>query len=196
MLWNIIQLLKRKKILTYATTQINPEDSLLSEISQSQKDYVVPLVCGTQTCQSSFDKKQNGCCQGLERQRRHYCLIGSNFQFCKMKRVLGMDVDDGGTIIYLTSLSCTCIVKMVNLHYIYFTHKFLNAKKKGSLTFFCQLLSCVRLLATPWTLAPQAPLSVECSLQGIFLAQGSNPGILHCRQILYHLSHHRGFLES
>ena len=26
-------------------------------------------------------------------------------------------------------------------------------------------------------------------LQGIFLTQGSNPGFLHCRQILYHLSH-------
>ena len=26
-------------------------------------------------------------------------------------------------------------------------------------------------------------------LQGIFLAQGSNPGFLHCRQILYCLSH-------
>ena len=26
-------------------------------------------------------------------------------------------------------------------------------------------------------------------LQGIFPAQGSNPGLLHCRQILYHLSH-------
>ena len=26
-------------------------------------------------------------------------------------------------------------------------------------------------------------------LQGIFLTQGSNPGILNCRQILYHLSH-------
>ena len=26
-------------------------------------------------------------------------------------------------------------------------------------------------------------------LQGIFLIQGSNPGLLHCRQILYHLSH-------
>ena len=26
-------------------------------------------------------------------------------------------------------------------------------------------------------------------LQGIFLAQGSNPGLLHCRQILYQLSH-------
>ena len=26
-------------------------------------------------------------------------------------------------------------------------------------------------------------------LQGIFLIQGWNPGLLHCRQILYHLSH-------
>jgi len=26
-------------------------------------------------------------------------------------------------------------------------------------------------------------------LQGIFQTQGSNPGVLHCRQILYHLSH-------
>ena len=26
-------------------------------------------------------------------------------------------------------------------------------------------------------------------LQGIFLTQGSNLGLLHCRQLLYHLSH-------
>ena len=26
-------------------------------------------------------------------------------------------------------------------------------------------------------------------LQGVFLTQGSNLGLLHCRQILYHLSH-------
>ena len=28
-------------------------------------------------------------------------------------------------------------------------------------------------------------------LQGIFLTQGSNPALLHCRQIIYHLSHQR-----
>ena len=28
-------------------------------------------------------------------------------------------------------------------------------------------------------------------LQDIFLIQGLNPGLLHCRQILYHLSHQR-----
>ena len=53
---------------------------------------------------------------------------------------------------------------------------------------------------TPQTVAHQAPLSVGflrqeywtgyCSLlQGIFPTQGSNLGLLHCRQILYHLSH-------
>ena len=60
----------------------------------------------------------------------------------------------------------------------------------------------VGLSATLWTAARQAPLSTGDSpgkntgvgghalLQGIFLTQGSNLGLLHCRQILYHLSHH------
>ena len=55
-------------------------------------------------------------------------------------------------------------------------------------------------LATPWTVASQAPLStnspgkntgVRCHflLQGIFPTQGSNPGLLHCRQFLYQWSY-------
>ena len=55
-----------------------------------------------------------------------------------------------------------------------------------------------------WTVAHQAPLSmaflgkntrVGCYFlfQGIFLTQGSNLGLLHHRQILYHLSHHESF---
>ena len=58
----------------------------------------------------------------------------------------------------------------------------------------------VRLFVTPWAVARQACLSMKFSKQeywsglsfpspGIFLVQGSNPGVLHCRQILYHLSH-------
>ena len=48
-----------------------------------------------------------------------------------------------------------------------------------------------------WTIATRLLLSMEFSreeycchsfLQKIFLTQGSNPGLLHCRQILYHLS--------
>ena len=79
----------------------------------------------------------------------------------------------------------------------------------------CQSLSHVQLFATPWTVAHQAPLSTKFSrqeywsglhfpspgkntgagchslLQGIFPTQGSNPGLPHCRQILYHMSHMR-----
>ena len=64
------------------------------------------------------------------------------------------------------------------------------------------VLSCVQLFVTPWTVALQAPLSMRFSrqeywsglhslLQGIFLTQGSNPGLLHCRRILNCLSHQR-----
>ena len=35
-------------------------------------------------------------------------------------------------------------------------------------------------------------VSSHALLQGIFLTQGSNLGILHCRHILYHLSHQEG----
>ena len=55
-------------------------------------------------------------------------------------------------------------------------------------------------LAAPWTAAHAAPLfmgfpgwntGVGCYflLQGIFPTQGLNPALLHCRQILYRLSH-------
>ena len=66
----------------------------------------------------------------------------------------------------------------------------------------CQLLSRVRLFATPWAVAHQAPLSLGFSrqeywsgnshsfLQGIFPTQELNPGLLRCRQILYCLNHH------
>ena len=35
----------------------------------------------------------------------------------------------------------------------------------------------------------QSGLPFPSLLQGIFLTQGSNLGLLYCRQILYHLSH-------
>ena len=61
-------------------------------------------------------------------------------------------------------------------------------------------LSRVWLFATPWTVAYQGPLFMGFSRQeywsglpfpslGIFPTQGSNPGLPHCRQTLYHLSH-------
>ena len=50
-----------------------------------------------------------------------------------------------------------------------------------------QSLNCVWLFVTPWTAACQALLSFAISW--IFPTQGWNPGLLNCRQILYHLSH-------
>ena len=55
------------------------------------------------------------------------------------------------------------------------------------------LQSCPTLcnpMDCPWNF-PGKNSGVDCHslLQGIFLTQGSNQGLLHCRQILYHLSY-------
>ena len=45
-------------------------------------------------------------------------------------------------------------------------------------------------LYSPWNSPGQNTGVGSCSLlQGIFLTQGSNPGLPHCRRILYQLSH-------
>ena len=59
--------------------------------------------------------------------------------------------------------------------------------------------SLIAVSGLPWTVACQTPCPwvfqarilewVTILLQGIFLTQGSNPCLLHCRQTLYHLSH-------
>ena len=64
------------------------------------------------------------------------------------------------------------------------------------------MLSHVWFFATSATVALQVPLSMEFLgknsglayhflLQGIFPSQGLNLSLLHCKQILYHLSHQR-----
>ena len=52
-------------------------------------------------------------------------------------------------------------------------------------------------LLCPWDF-PGKDTGVGCHflLQGIFPTQGSNPGLLHCRQILYLLSHRESESES
>jgi len=48
----------------------------------------------------------------------------------------------------------------------------------------------------PWNSPGQNAGMGSCSLlQGIFPTQGSNPGLLHCRWIIYHLSHQEGPME-
>ena len=98
------------------------------------------------------------------------------------------------------SLICKCFLPVCRLSF-YFVYYFLCFEK------YCLLIgdgdlftkSCPTLV-TPWTVACQAPLFMEFSrqeywsglpflLQGIFLTQESNPGLLDCKQILYCLSH-------
>ena len=57
-------------------------------------------------------------------------------------------------------------------------------------------LSPTRLLH-PWDF-PGKNTGVGCHflLQGSFLIQGSNPGLPHCRQMLYHLSHQGSQINS
>ena len=75
----------------------------------------------------------------------------------------------------------------------------LSSQSNSHIHIVAKLLSRFRRFATPWTLAYQAPQSVEFCRQeywsglpfpspGIFPTQGSNRGLPHCRQTLYCLS--------
>ena len=107
-----------------------------------------------------------------------------------------------------------------DLHSLCFFFFFLHVSYSGvcillfSVRFFVCFLFVIKTIVsesrsvvsdsvTPWTVACQAPLSMEFSrqeychalLQEIFPTQGLNPGLPHCRQILYHLSH-QGMLQK
>ena len=73
-----------------------------------------------------------------------------------------------------------------------------NVKKESCK---CESLSCP-VICDPWTVAHQVlcpenfpgkniGVGSHSFLEGIFLTQGSNPGLPHCRQILYHMNHQR-----
>ena len=55
---------------------------------------------------------------------------------------------------------------------------------------FCDNVDCRLRVFSPWNSPGKSTgVGIHSLLQEIFLTQGSNPGLLHCRQILYHLSH-------
>ena len=55
----------------------------------------------------------------------------------------------------------------------------------------CDLMDCILPGSSVHGDSPGKNTEVGChaTLQGIFPTQGLNPGLPHCRQILYHLSH-------
>ena len=78
----------------------------------------------------------------------------------------------------------------------------LNSVPEAVVVMVVWLLSHFQLIATPWTIACQVPLSMGFSRQeywsglpfpsqGIFPTQESNLGLLNCMQILYQLNYER-----
>ena len=58
----------------------------------------------------------------------------------------------------------------------------------------CEPMNCSLPGSCPWDRAVKnTEVSCHSLLQGILLTQRLNPGLLHCRQILYHLSHQRTY---
>ena len=107
--------LKGKEILTHATTWMNPDDIIPSEISQSQKDKhfcIITLIWGSQRNQIHRDRKQKGGWQELKgRGMVSCCLMRVEFQLCKMKRAL--EIDCTTVLTYL--MPWTIYLKMVKI---------------------------------------------------------------------------------
>ena len=99
-----------------------------------------------------------------------------------------------------TGVECHCLLLKHHWHTKNTFIKFLDFRIVTTKTGSVQSVSHVWLFVTPWTVAGQAPLSMESSRQeywrelhslllGIFLTQGLNLGFLNCRWFHYHLSH-------
>ena len=77
---------KMEEILSCATIRINPEDIMLSEVSQSQKYCMILLICDTSEQSNSWRQKVERWFLGAgEKGKESYCLTGSEFQCCKIK---------------------------------------------------------------------------------------------------------------
>ena len=93
---------------------------------------------------------------------------------------------------------CSCLQR--NNHN---DHQHNNSHNKKPFNSMCWSLSCVWLFVIPHQAPPpmgfprqQYWSGLPFLSSGIFLTQGSNPGLLHCRRILYCLSHHGSLFIS
>ena len=85
-------------------------------------------------------------------------------------------------------LQFTCIMLLL-VCYILFKPEFLRVCESESHSVLSDSLQPYGLYS-PWnSLGQNTGVGGLSLLQGIFLTQGSNPGLLHCRWILYQLSH-------
>ena len=81
-------------------------------------------------------------------------------------------------------------------HFFFFTHTrkcltstiIARSVAQSGWTFFCNPKDCSPSGSSVRGIFPGKNTRAGFLLQGIFLIQGSNPCLLHCRQILYHLA--------
>ena len=98
-----------------------------------------------------------------------------------MENILAYDQIRLGSNLNHTPIHC---IISYNLYYIF-------------LVFYFYFILFLWLFVTPWTIHPfnspgeNTGICTVSLLQGIFPTQGSNPGLPHCRWILYQLSHKR-----
>ena len=80
---------------------------------------------------------------------------------------------------------------MYSLSIFYISGTVLKVKFVQSCLTFCDPMDCSPPSSSVHEDSPGKNTGVGCHalLQGIFPTQGLNPGLLHCRWILYHLSH-------
>ena len=83
------------------------------------------------------------------------------------------------------SLVCVCI------HIYIYMCTYLCAWSLCHVQFFCDPMNCSLPASSAQGILPgkNAGVGSQSFLQGIFPTQSWNPNLLHCRQILYHLSH-------
>lgn len=92
-------ILKRKEILPHVTTWMNPVDIMLSEKHWSQKEKYLWYHLHEVLTAVKFPKIENRMVvSGAEEEEmERFCLIGIEFQLCKIKRVPWMDGGNGST---------------------------------------------------------------------------------------------------
>ena len=99
-------------------------------------------------------------------------------------------------LIYATSLlrksyvsTCFCLPKEIWRGFLLSKKKRWKMKIAFSICFTAGITEAPRTPSKESGTARQEYWSSHSLLQGIFPTQGSNPGLPHCRRILYHLSH-------
>jgi hypothetical protein len=84
-------MLKRKEILAQATTCMKLGDLKFSEISHPTKSQIYDFTFTRSVEKQIHRQKVEWWLQGLEMGMGKYHLMGTEFQFCKMKRILQID---------------------------------------------------------------------------------------------------------